>query len=231
MGRRTPRKREPLCMCCNSIAQDSTRYQRSARQRRSCTATCTNSLHLPPGVLSSHSAASLSFACLELSTAAVAMVYPQAAHLVREYFQATNWSLDNHYHALTSPSRNLLDFPIPPGLHLSLSHRPTALFASSLALSTLVPSALPTYPATPAPVLGPPPSQLLAGQLTYVFSSAPLGLTSTKQTAEGEDRIKFRDVVQSFKVGELPSRPELRDEVQPTWQAGKRVEKSGEYLS
>ncbi|ORY39257.1 hypothetical protein BCR35DRAFT_323000 [Leucosporidium creatinivorum] len=154
------------------------------------------------------------------------MVYPQAAHLVREYFQATNWSLDNHYHALTSPSRNLLDFPIPPGLHLSLSHRPTAQFASSLALSTLVPSALPTYPATPAPVLGPPPSQLLSGQLTYVFSSAPLGLTSTKQAAEGEDRIKFRDVVQSFRVGELPSRPELRDEVRPTWLAGKRVEKT-----
>lgn len=158
------------------------------------------------------------------------MVYPQAAQLLRDYFHTTNWYLDNHYSSLTLPSRNLLDFPIPPGLHLALSQRPTPHFASSLSLSALVPSHPLTYPPTPAPVLGPPPSPLLAGQLTYVFSTAPLGLTSTKGTAHGADRLKLEDVVQSFAVGALPVRPELREGAQPTWLAGERVDKQGELV-
>lgn len=162
-----------------------------------------------------------------LSTAPT-MVYPQAAYLLREYFEATNWSLDNHYHVLTLPSRNLLDFPVPPGLNVALSHRPTTNFVSHLNLSTLVPTQTSTYPATPAPVLSPTGSQLLAGQLTYVYSSAPLGFTSTKKSATGQDRIRFQDVVQSFKVGDLPTRPELRDDSRETWRGGKRVDKSGE---
>ncbi|KDE09736.1 hypothetical protein MVLG_00138 [Microbotryum lychnidis-dioicae p1A1 Lamole] len=112
------------------------------------------------------------------------MVYPQAAYLLREHLGATNWSLDNHYHALTLSSRNLLDFPIPPGLHLSLSHRPTSLLASSLQLSTLAPSGSTTYNTyaqANAPVLGPPVNPLLSGQLGYFFSSAPLGHQSTKR--------------------------------------------------
>ncbi|KAM0793398.1 hypothetical protein ACM66B_000850 [Microbotryomycetes sp. NB124-2] len=154
------------------------------------------------------------------------MVYPQAAYLLREYFQATNWSLDNHYSVLTLPSRNLLDFPVPPGLHLALSHRPTSSFVSHLNLSTLVPAQPTTYPATPAPILSPTSSQLLAAQLTYVCSSAPLGDSSTKYAAAGADRIQLPDVVQSFRVGDLPVRPELRDESRETWQGGKRVDKS-----
>ncbi|KAK4057635.1 Mitochondrial distribution and morphology protein 10 [Microbotryomycetes sp. JL221] len=157
------------------------------------------------------------------------MVYPQAAYLLREYFEATNWSLDNHYHVLTLPSRNLLDFPVPPGLHLALSHRPTPNFLSHLNLSTLVPTQPTMYPATPAPILSPASSQLLAAQLTYVHSSAPLALTSTKQNATGRSRVGLQDVVQSFRVGDLPLKPELRDEARATWQRGKRVDKS-DYL-
>ncbi|KAK4055267.1 Mitochondrial distribution and morphology protein 10 [Microbotryomycetes sp. JL201] len=154
------------------------------------------------------------------------MVYPQAAYLLREYFQATNWSLDNHYSVLTLPSRNLLDFPVPPGLHLALSHRPTPSFVSHLNLSTLVPTQPTTYPATPAPILSPASSQLLAAQLTYVCSSAPLGYSSTKHAASGADRVQLQDIVQSFRVEDLPVRPELRDESRETWQGGKRVDKS-----
>lgn len=171
---------------------------------------------------------SVDFASLAPPHHACLMVYPQAAQLLRDYFQTTNWYLDNHYSSLTLPSRNLLDFPIPPGLHLALSHRPTPQFASSLSLSALVPSHPLTYPPTPAPVLGPPPSPLLAGQLTYVFSTAPLRRTSTKGTAHGADRLKLEDVVQSFAVGALPIRPVLREGAQPTWLAGERVDKQGE---
>ncbi|KAM0755591.1 hypothetical protein T439DRAFT_295573 [Meredithblackwellia eburnea MCA 4105] len=149
--------------------------------------------------------------------------------LARDFFAATNWSIDNHYAHLTTPSRNLLDFNIPPGLHLALTHRPTREFASSLSLSALVPSTPVTYPPTPAPVLGPPPSPLLAGQLTYVSSSAPLSLTAPKKIREWADPAKFRQVVQGFYVGGLPVKPELREEAQPTWLAGERVDRQ-DYL-
>lgn len=149
--------------------------------------------------------------------------------IARDFFGATNWHHENHYAQLTLASRNILDFDIPPGLHLALSHRPTSTFASSLALSALVPAHPVTYPPTPAPVLGPPPSPLLAGQLTYVFSSAALGLNTTKRAASRDDRVRFKSVVQGFHVGALPVKPELRDEAQPTWLAGERVDKSGEH--
>ncbi|SCV68438.1 BQ2448_559 [Microbotryum intermedium] len=120
------------------------------------------------------------------------MVYPQAAYLLREHLVATNWSLDNHYHALTLSSRNLLDFPVPPGLHLSLSHRPTSLLASSLQLSTLAPSGSTnynTYAQANAPVLGPSVNPLLSGQLGYFFSSAPLGHQSTKRVQHKQAQV------------------------------------------
>ncbi|KAK4705581.1 hypothetical protein P7C70_g621, partial [Phenoliferia sp. Uapishka_3] len=149
--------------------------------------------------------------------------------IARDFFIATNWYQDNHYGQLTLASRNILDFDIPPGLHLALSHRPTTNFASSLALSALVPSHPVTYPPTPAPVLGPPPSPLLAAQLTYVFSSAALGLNTTKRRVDRDDRVRFKRVVQGFHVGALPVKPELREDAQPTWLAGERVDKS-DYL-
>ncbi|GAA5969098.1 hypothetical protein JCM11641_007467 [Rhodosporidiobolus odoratus] len=149
------------------------------------------------------------------------------AYLLREFFQATNWNAhDSHFSSLTHPSRQILDFAIPPGLQLSLASRPTNSFCSGLNLSSLVPDALPTYPPTPAPVLGPPVSPLLAGQLTYLFSSAPLHDTSTKRAAEQGDRIRFKDVVQSYPFGSVPVKPHLREESLPTWQGGQRVDKA-----
>ncbi|GAA5894343.1 hypothetical protein JCM5296_005144 [Sporobolomyces johnsonii] len=151
-----------------------------------------------------------------------------SAYLLREFFLATNWyNVDNHYASFTHPSRQLLDFAIQPGLHLSLASNPTRNFASGLALSSLVPETPNTYPPTTAPVLGPPVSPLLAGQLTYLFSSAPVSATSTKRSAVGDERIRFKDLVQSFGTeAAVPQVPELREEVRPTWQRGERVDKS-----
>lgn len=153
-------------------------------------------------------------------------MHAHAAHFLREYFTATNWSLNNHYSELTLPSRNLLDFPIPPGLHFSLAHRPTPHFASSLSLSSLVPAVPLTYPPTPAPVLG-HDSHVLSGQITYAVSSVGLAKHSSSRRAKGADRVLFENAVQSFTVGPLPIRPELRDEAKPTWQGGERVDRRG----
>ncbi|GAA5918846.1 hypothetical protein JCM1841_002768 [Sporobolomyces salmonicolor] len=151
-----------------------------------------------------------------------------SAYLLREFFLATHWyNVDNHYASFTHPSRQLLDFAIQPGLHLSLASNPTRNFASGLALSSLVPETPNTYPPTTAPVLGPPVSPLLAGQLTYLFSSAPVSATSTKRSAVGDERIRFKHLVQSFGTeAAVPQVPELREDVRPTWQRGERVDKA-----
>lgn len=155
-------------------------------------------------------------------------MHAHAPHFLREYFAATGWSLDNHYADLTLPSRNLLDFPIPPGLHVALSHRPTTRFASSLSLSTLVPASPTTYPPTLAPVLSPALSQLLSGQLTYAVSSVDLNRHSSSRRAVGMDRVVFEDAVRSFCVAPLPVRPVLREGSRPTWSAGERVDGKGQ---
>ncbi|GAA5842979.1 hypothetical protein JCM11251_007303 [Rhodosporidiobolus azoricus] len=154
----------------------------------------------------------------------------QAAYLLREFFTATNWnSHDNSYASLTHSSRQLLDFAIPPGLHLQLSNKATDTFASTLNLSSLVPDAAPSYPSSTAPVLAPPVSPLLAGQLTYLYSSAPLHQTSTRRTVDHAERVRFKDVLQSYPLGSVPVKPELRGEALPTWQGGRRVDRN-DYL-
>ncbi|GAA6032045.1 hypothetical protein JCM8097_003402 [Rhodosporidiobolus ruineniae] len=155
----------------------------------------------------------------------------QAGYLLREFFAATHWNAhqDNSYSSLTHPSRQLLDFTTPAGLHLSLASRPTSTFASALNLTSLVPDAPPSYPPTTAPVLAPPVSPLLAGQLSYLFSSAPILPSSTKRTADPPARISFKDVLQSYPLGTIPIKPHLREEALPTWQGGLRVDKA-DYL-
>ncbi|KAI5478292.1 mitochondrial distribution and morphology protein 10 [Pseudohyphozyma bogoriensis] len=147
------------------------------------------------------------------------------AFVLRSFYDATNWSRDNHYAHLTRTSRQLLDFAPPAGLHLDLSHRPSSTFFSSLSLSTLVPSHPVAYPPSTAPVLGPPQNPLLAGSLNYVFSSAPLDRVSTRRREDEAHRVKLKELVLGFHPGALPVKPELRDDAQPTWLAGERVDK------
>ncbi|GAA5993872.1 hypothetical protein JCM5350_006828 [Sporobolomyces pararoseus] len=156
----------------------------------------------------------------------------QAAYLLREFYSVTGWnSVDNHYASFTHQSRQLLDFSVQPGLHLSIASHPTPNLSSGLALSSLVPETTSTsYPPSTAPVLGPPVSPLLAGQLGYLFSSAPLSKTSTRRDKSGQDRIDFKRVLQSFGTEvSIPERPELREDVRPTWKSGERIDKS-DYL-
>ncbi|GAA5950970.1 hypothetical protein JCM3765_004644 [Sporobolomyces pararoseus] len=156
----------------------------------------------------------------------------QAAYLLREFYSVTGWnSVDNHYASFTHQSRQLLDFSVQPGLHLSIASHPTPNLSSGLALSSLVPETSSTgYPPSSAPVLGPPVSPLLAGQLGYLFSSAPLSRTSTRRDKTGQDRIDFKHVLQSFGTEvSIPERPELREDVRPTWKSGERIDKS-DYL-
>jgi distribution and morphology protein 10 len=165
-----------------------------------------------------------------------------AQYLVREFLEATRWNAwDNHYGTLTQPSRQLLDFAVPVGAVLTTASRPTRSLAPSLTLASLVPPARagddeqgaggttqgPTYPPTPAPTLGAPVDPLLAGQLAYLFTSAPLDHRSSKRAATGADRIDFKHVVQSYPLGHLPVRPELRDDARPTWHGGHRTVSPG----
>ncbi|GAA5896367.1 Mdm10p [Sporobolomyces salmoneus] len=156
----------------------------------------------------------------------------QAAYLLREFYFATGWnSVDNHYASFTHQSRQVLDFSVQPGLHFSIASHPTSSLSSGLALSSLVPEpSSSSYPPSTAPVLGPPVSPLLAGQLGYLFSTAPLSATSTRRNATGEDRINFKHVIQSYGTeSSIPERPELREDVRPTWKSGLRIDKS-DYL-
>jgi len=153
----------------------------------------------------------------------------QASYLLREFYLATHWnSIDNHYASFTHTSRQLLDFSFSPGLHLSLSSHPTRSFSSGLALSSLVPETPTEYPPSTAPVLSHEVSPLLAGQLSYLFSSAPFDATSTRRDKERSGRIRFKDVLQSYgtEVG-IPKRPELREDVRPTWKGGERIDRAG----
>ncbi|GAA5922038.1 Mdm10p [Sporobolomyces koalae] len=162
----------------------------------------------------------------------------QAAYLLREFYECTHWNhVDNHYASFTHQSRQILDFGVQSGLHLSIASHPTVNLASGLALSSLVPetNAIPHVQpqqqnSTTAPVLGAPVSPLLSGQLSYLFTSTPITATSTIRGATGSDRVKFKQVCHSYgtEVG-IPSKPHLRDEVRPTWKGGERVDKS-DYL-
>lgn len=156
------------------------------------------------------------------------MVPTPAAVLLQEWFAQTNWSAEHSYTALTSTSRHLLDFNIPPGIQLNLTNRPTDKFASSLALSALVPAHPATYQSRTAPTLVHTPSPTLAGQLTYVASSVELGRGSTRRSAGGGEGVDLKHLLSGFRIGGVPSAPELRDGAQATWQGGERVDRPGE---
>lgn len=173
-----------------------------------------------------------------MSHVVFSLMSQHAQYLVREFLEATRWNAwDNHYGTLTQPSRQLLDFAVPVGAVLTTASRPTRSLAPSLTLASLVPAARgadeqgtstqPTYPPTPAPTLGAPVDPLLAGQLAYLFTSAPLDHRSSKRAATGKDRIDFKDVVQSYPLGQLPVRPDLRDDARPTWHGGHRTVSPG----
>ena len=90
----------------------------------------------------------------------------------------------------------LLDFSIPRGLQFSISKAPNPQFQTSYRLNVL-------------------PS--LSGSIGYIFSSCGLDLKSSGD-------VRFKDVVDRFKVYQIPKRPEGKEE---EWLAGKRVDTRG----
>jgi distribution and morphology protein 10 len=90
----------------------------------------------------------------------------------------------------------LLDFAVPKGLQLSIAKAPNALFRTTCSMNAL-------------------PS--LNGSLGYIFSTCNLDLKNSGD-------VLFKDVVERFKIHDVPKRPEGKDE---EWLGGERVDTRG----
>ena len=93
----------------------------------------------------------------------------------------------------------ILDFTVPRGLHFSISKSPSPLFKNTYSMNAL-------------------PS--LNGSVGYIFTSCNLDV-------KGSGDVRFKDMVDHFKVHDLPRRPEGKDE---EWLAGERVDTRGAYV-
>ncbi|KAL9934877.1 hypothetical protein V8E36_005953 [Tilletia maclaganii] len=140
------------------------------------------------------------------------MPHDFSSHVLRRYFEATGWNEANSYLHLTSATAALLDFTIPPGVSLSFSASPAPTFFNTYRLRAL-------------------PS--LRGAFGYIFASIDperiaLDGSSPAQLDIGTSsaKVRFKDVIDRFKVHEVPRRPLGRDKV---WKGGKRVD-SRDYL-
>ncbi|KAL5530196.1 MDM10 [Sanghuangporus sanghuang] len=120
-------------------------------------------------------------------------VLPFSTYVLRKYYQATGWNEDNFYSNLTRSSDALLDFTVPRGLQFSISKAPNALFRTSYSINAL-------------------PS--LNGSIGYMFSTCELDL---KKSGD----VRFKDIVERFKVHGIPKRPEDKEE---EWLGGERVD-------
>ena len=90
----------------------------------------------------------------------------------------------------------VLDFAVPRGLYFSISKSPNTLFQTTYSMNAL-------------------PS--LNGSFGYIFTSCDLDVKSSKD-------VRFKDLVDRFKVYEQPRRPIPKDEV---FLAGERVDSRG----
>lgn len=90
----------------------------------------------------------------------------------------------------------LLDFTVPKGLQFSISKAPNPQFRTTYSLNAL-------------------PS--LNGSIGYIFSTCELDLKNSGD-------VRFKDVVERFKVFGPPKKPEGKEE---EWLAGHRVDTRG----
>ncbi|EPT02735.1 hypothetical protein FOMPIDRAFT_1059024 [Fomitopsis schrenkii] len=125
-------------------------------------------------------------------------MHPFASYVLRSYYKATGWNEDNMYANLTRSSNAILDFTVPRGLHFSISKSPSPLFKNTYSMNAL-------------------PS--LNGSVGYIFTSCNLDV-------KGSGDVRFKDMVDHFKVHDLPRRPEGKDE---EWLAGERAD-TRDYL-
>ncbi|EPQ59366.1 mitochondrial distribution and morphology protein 10 [Gloeophyllum trabeum ATCC 11539] len=125
-------------------------------------------------------------------------MHPFASYVLRSYYKATGWNEDNLYSNFTRSSSSILDFTVPRGLHFSISKSPNALFKTTYSMNAL-------------------PS--LNGSIGYIFTSCDLNV-------KGSGDVRFKDMVDRFRVYDQPRRPEGKEEV---WLAGERVD-TRDYL-
>lgn len=129
------------------------------------------------------------------------------SHVLRKYYTQTDWNPYNSYLHLTSSSQAVLDFAIPSGLSLSISASPSPPFLTTYRLR-----ALPT----------------LSGALGYIFASVEDDDGNAKGLDVGGNSkdIRFKDVVERFRIIDTPWRPTGKAQV---LQGGRRVDKR-DYL-
>ncbi|KAF8528984.1 mitochondrial distribution and morphology protein 10 [Hysterangium stoloniferum] len=120
------------------------------------------------------------------------------SYVLRNYYQATGWNEDNLYSNLTRSSTAILDFRVPRGLNFCISKSPNGLFSTTYSMNAL-------------------PS--LNGSIGYIFTSCNLNILRSGS-------VRFKDVVDRFKVYDQPRIPETREEI---WLGGKRVD-TKDYL-
>ncbi|KAF8592370.1 mitochondrial distribution and morphology protein 10 [Ramaria rubella] len=120
------------------------------------------------------------------------------SYVLRSYYHATKWNEDNLYSNLTRSSTAILDFTVPKGLNFSISKSPNSLFNTTYSMNAL-------------------PS--LNGSIGYIFTSCDLSILKSGS-------VRFKDMVDRFKVYDQPRKPEGKDE---EWLAGRRVD-ARDYL-
>ncbi|KAI0320633.1 mitochondrial distribution and morphology protein 10 [Amylostereum chailletii] len=120
-------------------------------------------------------------------------MHPFATYVLRSYYKATGWNEDNLYSNLTRSSNAILEFAVPRGLHFSISKSPNALFKTTYSMNAL-------------------PS--LNGSVGYIFTSCDLDI-------KGSGDVRFKDMIDRFKVYDQPRRPVGKED---TFLGGERVD-------
>lgn len=96
-------------------------------------------------------------------------------------------------------STAILDFTVPRGLHFSISKSPNPLFKTTYSMNAL-------------------PS--LNGSVGYIFTTCDLDVKGSKD-------VRFKDLIDRFRVFDQPRRPEEKEEV---FLAGERMDLRGMLL-
>ncbi|KAK0646719.1 hypothetical protein B0T16DRAFT_414157 [Cercophora newfieldiana] len=110
-------------------------------------------------------------------------------YITNAFYSATSWNEDNTYKELNATARELIDFPIPIGLRLTLSSLATPHFATSYQLGSV---------------------GIVDGSISYLHTSVPLtGLPSES------DRIPLPALLKSYR--ELQELGTLPTSTSPSW--------------
>ncbi|KAF8328553.1 uncharacterized protein EI90DRAFT_3146121 [Cantharellus anzutake] len=116
---------------------------------------------------------------------------PYASIVLQRYYKVTGWNEDNLYSNLTRASTSILDFSVPRGLHFHISKSPNPWFKTTYSMNAL-------------------PS--LNGSIGYIFTSCDLDV-------KGSADLRLKDVVERFRIYDVPRRPEGKPE---QWLGGER---------